>query len=152
VRKKLQATVPSAVSAHYDHERGRIIVALSNYLEIGFPPAYAEGLENASPSELENIEISPSGYGLHFPAVDGDLYLPTLLQGIFGSRRWMAGHFGQAGGALPQPQESRRLSPPRQTRRPASAAASKLFDKARSGSQTELTVTRLFRGRLPLRT
>jgi hypothetical protein len=98
VRKKLQATVPSAVSAHYDHERGRIIVALSNYLEIGFPPAYAEGLENASPSELENIEISPSGYGLHFPAVDGDLYLPTLLQGIFGSRRWMAGHFGQAGG------------------------------------------------------
>jgi hypothetical protein len=39
---------------------------------------------------LSKIEISPSGLGLHFPAIDADLYLPALLDGFLGSRRWMA--------------------------------------------------------------
>jgi hypothetical protein len=34
---------------------------------------------------------------LHFPALDADLYLPGLLQGFLGSRRWMAAQLGKAG-------------------------------------------------------
>ncbi|MBQ1763160.1 MAG: DUF2442 domain-containing protein, partial [Aquincola sp.] len=44
------------------------------------------------------IEVSPSGLGLHVPALDADLYLPALLDGFFGSRKWMAASLGQAGG------------------------------------------------------
>ena len=56
------------------------------------------GLENAKPSQLEEIEISPSGFGIHFPKLDADLYLPGLLEGFLGSKRWMASRLGQIGG------------------------------------------------------
>jgi len=35
--------------------------------------------KNVSPDKLKQIEISPSGFGLHFPHIDADLYLPSLL-------------------------------------------------------------------------
>ena len=76
---------------------GRVI-ALDNGLELAFPPRMAEGLENATAAELANIEISASGDGLHWPALDADLYIPSLLRGVFGSRSWMARQLGAAGG------------------------------------------------------
>jgi hypothetical protein len=47
---------------------------------------------------LNKIEISPSGYGLHFPKLDADLYPPSLLEGAFGSERWMDSRMGMRGG------------------------------------------------------
>jgi hypothetical protein len=38
------------------------------------------------------------GFGLHFPALDADLYIPALLEGFFGSKRWMAARLGELGG------------------------------------------------------
>lgn len=67
-------------------------------MELGFPPKDAQGLENAKPSDLEQIEISPSGFGIHFPKIDADIYIPALLEGILGSRKWMAARLGEAGG------------------------------------------------------
>lgn len=84
------ASTPRAVSARYDRRVSRIVIGLSNGLELAFPPALAEGLANAKPADLAAIEISPTGFGLHWPALDADLYLPSLLQGVFGSPRWMA--------------------------------------------------------------
>jgi hypothetical protein len=96
--KKLQESIPRAVSAHYDRESGRVVIKLSSNMDVGFSPRDAQGLEKASPLELEEIEISPSGFGIHFPKLDADLYLPALLQGFLGSRKWMASRLGQAGG------------------------------------------------------
>jgi len=84
------ASTPHAVSARYDRRVSRIVIGLSNGLELAFPPALAEGLAHAKPADLTAIEISPTGLGLHWPALDADLYLPSLLQGVFGSPRWMA--------------------------------------------------------------
>jgi hypothetical protein len=64
----------------------------------GFSPRDAQGLENAKPSQLDEIEISPSGLGIHFPKLDADFYLPSLLEGFLGSRRWMASRLGRVGG------------------------------------------------------
>ena len=89
---------PSATSARYDRRVARIIVGLSNGLELGVPVDLAEGLAGAKASDLAEIEISPTGLGLHWPRLDADLYLPALLEGIFGSRRWMAQVMGKAGG------------------------------------------------------
>ena len=58
----------------------------------------AEELEASHPAQLEPIEISPSGFGIHFPKLDADLYLPALLEGFLGSKRWMAGRLGAVGG------------------------------------------------------
>jgi hypothetical protein len=87
-----------AVSARYDRRTSRIVVRLNTGLELAFPPALAEGLAGAAPDHLAEIEISPAGLGLHWPRLDADLYIPGLLQGVFGSRRWMAAQLGADGG------------------------------------------------------
>ena len=91
-------THPKAVNARYDRRVSRVVIGLDNGLELAFPPRLAQGLEHATPAELSVIEISPLGDGLHWPAIDADLYLPALLQGLFGSKSWMARHLGAAGG------------------------------------------------------
>jgi hypothetical protein len=89
---------PKAVAARYDRRVSRVVISLDNGLELAFPPRLAQGLEHATPAELSIIEISPLGDGLHWPAIDADLYLPALLQGVFGSKNWMARHLGASGG------------------------------------------------------
>jgi hypothetical protein len=96
--RDLRASVPRAVAARFDRRTGRIVIGLSSGLEVGFLPQNAEDLEGASPAELEKIEITPSGYGIHFPKLDADLYLPALLQGFYGSKQWMAAGLGRLGG------------------------------------------------------
>ena len=95
---ELQATHPRAVSAHYDRHLGRVVIRISSGLDVAFSPEDAEGLAGAGPAQLEPIEISPSGFGIHFPKLDADIYLPALLEGFLGSRRWMAGRLGSEGG------------------------------------------------------
>jgi len=99
----MQAAVPRAVAANYDQASGRIVVRLSSRLDISFSPRDAQGLENATPLQLAKIEISPSGFELYFPRLDADLYVPGLLEGLLGSRRWMASRLGQAGGKSTTP-------------------------------------------------
>lgn len=80
---------PRAVAARYDRVRRRIVIALSTGVEVSFPPQKLEGLDGATPAELSEIEISPTGFGLYFPKRDADFALDGLLVGIFGSRKWM---------------------------------------------------------------
>jgi len=89
-----------AVTARYDRRRSRIIVRLNSGLELAFPPALVEGLAASRPEDLADIEISPAGLGLRWPKLDADLYIPALLQGVVGSRRWMASKLGAAGGRV----------------------------------------------------
>jgi len=96
--KDLQSSVPRALAAHYDRTSGRVVIRLSSGLDVSFSSRDAQGLEHARPSQLEPIEISPSGFGIHFPKLDADIYLPGLLEGFLGSKRWMASRLGQIGG------------------------------------------------------
>jgi Protein of unknown function (DUF2442) len=96
--QQLQAAIPKAVAARYERNSGRIVIRLSSRLDVSFSPHDAQGLENAKPSQLEEIEISPSGFGIHFPRLYADIYLPALLEGFLGSKKWMASRLGQLGG------------------------------------------------------
>lgn len=96
--ERMRTALPQAIAAQYDRATGRIVVHLSSKLHISFSPHDAQGLEKAKPSQLDEIEISPSGLGIYFPKLDADLYLPSLLEGFLGSRRWMASRLGQIGG------------------------------------------------------
>jgi hypothetical protein len=96
--KESRAKFPRAVSAQYDRGTGRVVILLSSNLIVSFSPRDVEGLEFAQPSQLAEIEISPSGFGIHFPAVDADVYVPGLLEGFLGSKSWMASRLGEVGG------------------------------------------------------
>jgi hypothetical protein len=87
-----------AVSARYDRRTKRVIIQLHSGLELAIPPRLVEGLTGATPEALSEIEVSPSGLGLHWPQLDADLYVPALLEGQFGSKQWMARHLGATGG------------------------------------------------------
>ena len=98
--KVLQASTPGATSARYDRKSRNIIVNLSTGIGIFFSPKETQGLQHASPAQLSEIAITPSGFGLHFPKLDADLYVPTLLEGLLGSRKWMAARLGATGGSV----------------------------------------------------
>lgn len=87
-----------AVAARYDRHKARIIVRLNTGVEVTFPAKLAEGLADAGADDLAVIEISPAGLGLHWPKLDADLHVPSLLHGVFGSKSWMAAQLGAAGG------------------------------------------------------
>ena len=101
--RKMLRTTPHAVAARYDEGRDRIVVELSTGAEVAFAPRDAQGLEAATPEDLAEIAIDPPGFGLHFPRLDADLYLPALLEGLLGSKAWAASRMGQAGGKARTP-------------------------------------------------
>lgn len=87
-----------AITARYDRRTARVVVVLDSGVQVAFPVRLAEGLADASHDDLADIEISPAGLGLHWPKLDADVYVPALLQGVFGSKRWMAAQLGATGG------------------------------------------------------
>lgn len=93
-----KAAFPAAVSVRYDRRIARLVISLSSGVDVSFPPKLLQGLEMAKPADLTDAQISPSGLGVHFPKLDADLYIPALLEGFLGSRRWMAAQNGRTGG------------------------------------------------------
>jgi hypothetical protein len=82
-------TTPWAVRARYDRRLRRVVVRLSSGMDLTFAPRDVQGLEHATPDQLADVEVAGVGYGLHWPGIDADVYVPSLLQGITGSKAWM---------------------------------------------------------------
>lgn len=78
-----------AVEASYDPDRQRLVVLLHTGVELSVPVRLVQELHAASAEALSEFEITPSGLGLHWPRLDADIYVPGLLKGVFGTRRWM---------------------------------------------------------------
>ena len=92
-----QAEAVRAVSAHYAARKKLIVLELSNGSTFSFPPNLAQGLAQAQPADLADIEVSPLGVGLHWPKLNADLTVEGVLLGMFGSRSWMRFHAAKAG-------------------------------------------------------
>jgi hypothetical protein len=91
-----QQTEPRAVSARYDAKADRIVVELTSGATFAFPPALAQGLRDAAPEDLAEIEVSPTGLGLHWPRIDEDYTVPGLMNGVFGTAKWIAAKAGRS--------------------------------------------------------
>jgi hypothetical protein len=94
--KALASREPRARSASYHPCLGRVVVELTNGCGFSFPPHMVQGLENAAPEHLAEVEILGNGYGLHWEALDTDVSVPGLLAGVFGTKAYMARLAGQA--------------------------------------------------------
>lgn len=88
-----------AIAARYDLKAQRVVVTLASGIELSVAPAIVQGLTTATPAELMDIELTPMGTGLYFPAIDVDVFVPALLQGFTGTRQWMARELGRRGGS-----------------------------------------------------
>lgn len=99
---------PVPVSVRYERSSGRIVVEFGNGTAFLVPAGLLQGLENAEPEALANVELLGET-GLHWPALDVDFTIEGLMQGVFGTARFM--------------EASRRGG---QSRSPAKAAAARL--------------------------
>ncbi|MDY6782112.1 MAG: DUF2442 domain-containing protein [Cyanobacteriota bacterium] len=97
--KKAEATEPRAQSVHYDESDNLITIHLKNGVIFSFPPELAQGLEGASPEQLADVLLIPSGNSVHWESLDVDFGIPELVAGIFGTKAWMA-ELGRKGGRV----------------------------------------------------
>jgi Protein of unknown function (DUF2442) len=93
---------PHATAVAYWPEHDLIVIDLENGAKFAFPPKIAQGLENATPDQLGEIELTPGGYGLLWPQIGAALSVRGLLMGAFGSELW-AREFSRLGGRSHSP-------------------------------------------------
>ena len=84
-----------------------LIVALSNHRRLVLPVEELQGFENATHEQIQHHELLGRGTGISFPELHVDLYVPALIEGVYGNRRWMA-QLGQRGGRVTS--EAKRLA------------------------------------------
>lgn len=91
---------PRVVRVDYRPGRGLnlLVLSLSDGHRHVIPVEDVEGLQSATREQIGEVEILGRGTGLHWPALDLDLYVPSLLRGLYGTRRWMA-EVGRRGGS-----------------------------------------------------
>lgn len=70
-------TVATAV-----YSNGQIVICMQSGVEMRFPVARNPRLAKGSPSQLNNIELSP--FGLHWPDLDEDLSFRGIAEGNYG--------------------------------------------------------------------
>jgi predicted component of type VI protein secretion system len=87
--QRLFETEPHAKSVRYNRKTKRMILELSNGATFAFSPSQVQYLQDATPEQLDAVEISGQGYGLHWEALDADYTVGGLLAGRFGTAAYM---------------------------------------------------------------
>lgn len=82
-------TEPRAQTVRIDAEHRTLIVTLNDGRAMSLRIDELQEIHGASPDQLQNVEITPQGFGLHWEELDADLYIPALARGVYGTRRWM---------------------------------------------------------------
>jgi hypothetical protein len=95
----IRETQPHAAAARYDAKTDRVIVDLTNGATFAFPPRMVEGLQDASPAEIAEVEVVGRGFGLQWEALDLNYTVPGLVNGVYGTAKWMAAKTGQTSSA-----------------------------------------------------
>ena len=88
--REMLKTEARAARAVYDRTTERVLLDLVSGCTYGFPTRIIEDLQGAEAEALAEIQVDGMGLNLHWPRLDVDLYVPSLVAGVFGSRAWMA--------------------------------------------------------------
>jgi hypothetical protein len=78
------------VRATYSDRTDRFMLYLDNGVTCMVPRRLLEGLGDAEPDALQQIELLGRGTGLYWPALDVAHSVSGLLAGIYGSKKWMS--------------------------------------------------------------
>jgi hypothetical protein len=82
--------------ASYNRALDALVLRLHNGRRVLLAREDLEGLRGAPAAKVARVEVL-AGVGLHWDELDVDLYGPALLEGIYGSKRWMS-EIGRRGG------------------------------------------------------
>jgi hypothetical protein len=91
---------PKVLRATYSARTDRLMLHMDNGVTQSIPRKLIQGLSDANSRALSKIELLGGGTGLHWPTLDVSHYVPRLLQGIYGSEKWIVEHRDIAGGLV----------------------------------------------------
>lgn len=77
------------VTANYSATTDSLRMTLNDGVTCIIPRALIQGLEGAKESHLKKMQILGNGTGLLWPILDVAHYVPGLLQGVYGTEKWM---------------------------------------------------------------
>lgn len=97
-RAKLHDHDPLAVTVEHIPGFKLLLVGLNNGRRLALPIEDLQGMGDATDEQVGNYEFLGHGTGIRFPDLDVDLYVPALIDGVYGNRRWMA-QLGKKGGS-----------------------------------------------------
>jgi Protein of unknown function (DUF2442) len=99
--------VPShrVVAAAYDEAADEVALRFESGTRLYIPRTLLEGLANATPAALAQIEIEGPGTALVWPQLDVAHHVPGLIGGVFGTRKWMR-ELGRRGGQARTPEKA----------------------------------------------
>jgi hypothetical protein len=106
--RRMFETEPHARSARFDRRTGLLTLELYNGGTYSVPARQLQGLSSASDVELEKVEVVGFGYGLHWETLDADFTVPGLLNGRFGTARFMASQHERLRAILTELENGRR--------------------------------------------
>lgn len=84
-----RAQRPTPVDVRYERASGAIIVSFADGANFAVPARALEELENASDEDLAEVALLGET-GLHWERLDVDFSIAGLMQGVFGTARFMA--------------------------------------------------------------
>jgi hypothetical protein len=88
---------PRAVAARYRVKSDTLALKLATGVELVIPRKLLQGLADADPRDVAKIDIADDGTSLHWESLGVDHYVPGLIDGVFGTRKWMS-EAGKIGG------------------------------------------------------
>ena len=89
---------PRAVAVTYRAKDDTLAIKLATGVELAIPRKLLQGLADADPRDVAKVDLEDDGTSLHWESLDVDHYLPGLIDGVFGTRKWMS-EAGKIGGA-----------------------------------------------------
>jgi Protein of unknown function (DUF2442) len=94
-----QARVPPVEAVSYNGRTRELAIHFASGMRLVMPIAILQDLHDAPPAALREVKLEGAGTVLYWPRLDRSLWLPGLLEGHTGTRRWMAAQLGARGGA-----------------------------------------------------
>lgn len=83
--------LPKAKSANIDPKTRRLVLDMENGVTLLVPVDLVQGLQTDNVGALTDFELVANGTQIHWETLDVQFYVESFLQGVFGTKRWMAG-------------------------------------------------------------
>lgn len=99
------ANAPKAKKVHFDRKTKRLLIDLQNGITILVPISIIQIFQNATDEEIADVELLLNGLYLRWNQLDEDLSVPNLLEGRFGTPKWMSKLNSKLNGIENKPQK-----------------------------------------------
>jgi len=81
--------LPKAASARYEKKSRRLVLEMENGITVLVPVQMVQGLQTHLEKDLSDLRLVSEGTQIHWNNLDVQFYVKSLLEGIFGTQKWM---------------------------------------------------------------